>query len=103
MDATRAAAGGLEGVVVAETQHSEVDGERGRLIVAGRDIEDLAGSAPFEEACALLWGTARERVGAALGEAREGQRPRLGSLGDALDREDGMDALRAAKVEAFIP
>jgi citrate synthase len=96
METTRAAAGGLEGVVVAETRHSKVDGERGRLVVAGRDIEDLAGSASFEEVCALLWGGEGAAVGAALGEARALAFARLGGLGDALDREDGMDALRAA-------
>ena len=30
--------GGLDGVVVADTRLSEVDGERGRLIIAGHDI-----------------------------------------------------------------
>ncbi|MGH7296509.1 MAG: citrate/2-methylcitrate synthase, partial [Polyangiaceae bacterium] len=47
---------GLEGVVVAETRLSDVDGERGRLVIAGRDVEQLAGAVSFEEVCALLWG-----------------------------------------------
>jgi citrate synthase len=33
---------GLEGVVAAETRLSRVDGNAGRLIVAGHDIEELA-------------------------------------------------------------
>lgn len=33
---------GLEGVVAAETRLSRVDGNGGRLVVAGHDIEELA-------------------------------------------------------------
>ena len=90
------AAGGLEGVVVADTRLSEVDGERGRLIVAGRDVEHLAGEVSFEEAAALLWGGDAAEVRAALGEGRAMAFERLGRLGDALERADGMDALRAS-------
>jgi citrate synthase len=90
-------AGGLEGVVVADTRLSEVDGERGRLVVAGRDIEALTGSASFEEVCGLLWEIAdREAVRAAIAEGRARAFERLSTLGDALDRDDGMDALRAS-------
>ena len=46
---------GLEGVVVADTRLSDVDGERGRLVIAGHDVEALAESHRFEEVCALLW------------------------------------------------
>ncbi|MBV9494394.1 MAG: citrate synthase/methylcitrate synthase [Acidobacteria bacterium] len=46
---------GLEGVVVAETRLSMVDGERGELIIAGFPVEELASSATFEETCWLLW------------------------------------------------
>src|ERR1700694_692884 len=47
---------GLEGVVAAETEVSEVDGANGRLIYRGGYlIEDLAQVAPFEEAAYLLW------------------------------------------------
>lgn len=80
---------GLEGIVVAETKLSEVDGERGVLILAGHDVETLSGSVAFEEA-AVLFGHG------ALGEARRAAFARIGSLGDALQRQDGMDALRAS-------
>ncbi|MCS6836777.1 MAG: citrate synthase [Anaerolineae bacterium] len=47
--------GGLEGVVVADISSSLVDGENGRLIYAGYEIEDLAANSTFEEVCHLLW------------------------------------------------
>jgi citrate synthase len=47
---------GLEGVVAAETEISEVDGANGRLIYRGGYlIEDLAPVATFEEVAYLLW------------------------------------------------
>jgi citrate synthase len=46
---------GLDGVVVAETVLSEVDGEAGRLVVRGLPIAELAGSVPFEEMARRLW------------------------------------------------
>jgi citrate synthase len=49
------AGSGLEGVVVAETRLSRVDGDAGRLIYVGYAIEDLAQNATFEEVCHLLW------------------------------------------------
>ena len=46
---------GLEGVVVTETRLSEVDGERGRLVIGGIAVEELAPHARFEEVLHLLW------------------------------------------------
>jgi citrate synthase len=46
---------GLEGVVVAETVISLVDGAGGVLLYGGYGIEDLAANATFEEVCHLLW------------------------------------------------
>ncbi len=46
---------GLEGVVVARTQLSDVDGQAGVLTVRGYNIEELAGNATFEEVAWLLW------------------------------------------------
>lgn len=48
-------ASGLEGVVVAETILSRIDGMQGRLIVRGREVEDLAEGTPFEGMAAFLW------------------------------------------------
>ncbi len=93
---------GLEGVVVAETSLSDVDGERGRLVIRGHDVEALAERADFESACALLWtGTlpspaAHAEVQRALGRARVRAFARLPELGAALESSDGMESLRAA-------
>ena len=86
---------GLEGVVVAETRLSDVDGERGRLVIAGHDVERLAGTVTFEEVCGLLWGRPAAEVQAAIGRGRAHAFERIPRLGDALSRADGMDALRA--------
>ena len=94
-----ATASGLDGVVVAETLLSEVDGERGRLRIAGRDVEQWAGAVGFETAAEqLLSAGAARAVGplaARLGAARAAAWQRLPKLGDALEAADGMEALRA--------
>jgi citrate synthase len=51
----RPVSAGLEGVIAAETITSEVDGEKGELIIAGFPVEKLAGLATFEEVTYLLW------------------------------------------------
>jgi len=46
---------GLEGVLVAESGLSSIDGDAGRLIYRGYDIGDLAEEATYEEVLYLLW------------------------------------------------
>src|SRR5690348_1308565 len=46
---------GLDGVVVAETRLSHVDGLGGKLIIGGYELAELAGRVSFEEAAHLLW------------------------------------------------
>ncbi|MCI0485564.1 MAG: citrate synthase [Blastocatellia bacterium] len=46
---------GLEGVVAAQSEISDVNGQEGRLIYCGYDIHDLAERATFEEVIYLLW------------------------------------------------
>jgi len=93
---------GLEGVVVANTELSDVDGERGRLVIRGHDVEQLALHHDFESVCALLWrgalpdAAAHATLRTALGWARVRAFERLPSLGDALAAANAMDALRAA-------
>jgi len=88
--------------VVADTALSDVDGERGRLVIRGHDVEQLALKHDFESACALLWtgalpgAAAHAALRERLGLARVRAFARLPSLGDALAAADAMDALRAA-------
>lgn len=46
---------GLEGIYVATTEISRVDGENGRLYYRGYDIHDLEANGSFEETAYLLW------------------------------------------------
>jgi citrate synthase len=95
-------ASGLEGIVVAETDLSDVDGEAGRLVIGGYEVEALTGSVPFEDVCALLWDGAlpdaagRERTRQGLAEGRRRAGAMLPSLSAALALPDGMDSLRAS-------
>ncbi|CAG1008509.1 citrate synthase [Myxococcaceae bacterium] len=99
---------GLDGIVVAETGISQIDGERGRLIVRGHDVEDLAGRVGYEDVFALLLDgslpdpSARERVRKDLAEARAHAFARLTAGDPALETDDASDALRAglARLEA---
>ncbi|PSQ79064.1 MAG: citrate synthase/methylcitrate synthase [Bacteroidetes bacterium QH_8_67_23] len=72
---------GLEGVVVAETNLSEVDGEAGRLIIAGEQVETLCEERTVEALTVRLRAAAAsgdpetdtasvEAFGARLGQAR---------------------------------
>jgi citrate synthase len=93
---------GLEGIAVAETELSDVDGDRGELIIRGYAVEQLVGQVTFEDAWALLWsgslpaGDQREAWRRDLASARTSAFALLPSLGDALALSDGMDALRAS-------
>src|SRR5262249_42071063 len=86
----------------ADTALSDVDGERGKLVIAGSDVEALAGSTSFETLCARLWRAAEraprseEEARAALAQGRVRAWDALSRMGDALSLADGMDALRAA-------
>ena len=46
---------GLEGVMVAESALSYIDGDAGKLVYRGYTIEDLAREASYEEVLYLLW------------------------------------------------
>jgi len=92
---------GLEGIVVAATRLSEVDGDHGRLVIGGYSVEELAARAQFEDVLHLLWrgrlpGAAeRARLGAALAAHRALPPATLALLRDAAQRGVApMDALR---------
>lgn len=53
--ATKEKSKGLAGVTAADTALSDVNGEEGKLIYRGYDIEDLGENATFEEVVYLLW------------------------------------------------
>lgn len=92
-----ATSSGLEGVVVAETRISDVDGERGRLTIAGADVEQLAATSTYEQAAVRVLAAGGADVSSfddRLAHARHAAWERLPRLGDALDASDGMDALR---------
>ncbi len=94
---TNTTSNGLEGVVVAETAISEVDGERGHLVIAGHDVERLAERATFEEAVARVLAAGGALTGTLqLGAARVAAWELVPRLGDALTLPDAMDALRTA-------
>jgi citrate synthase len=92
---------GLEGVVAASTRLSLVDGEAGRLVIAGYLVDDLAPRATFEEVVYLLLHGRlpddSERAALTADLARAGRCRRLPAavLRAAADaRTPPMDALR---------
>jgi citrate synthase len=91
---------GLDGVVVAQTILSEVDGNRGRLVIRGAPIEELAGNITFEAAAARLWeglsnhSETLERVSVGLGEARKLAFERLKSLISTASQLSFIEGLR---------
>lgn len=91
---------GLDGVTVAHTAISDVDGERGRLVIAGAEVEVLAAAGGFEDVVARVWAaggaTPPADLAAVLGRARAHAWELLPRLGDALDHRDAMAALRTA-------
>lgn len=94
---------GLEGVVAATTALSHVDGERGELVIAGYQVDELAGQATFEETTWLLWHgelpsePELDAFRAALAGDRAIPEPTLVLLRECAARGlDAMDALRMA-------
>jgi citrate synthase len=96
-------ASGLEGIVAADTRLSDVDGERGRLVIAGADVERLAVECSFEQVAARLLAAA-DPVSArttveledAVAEGRVAAFALLPKLRAALSATDAMVALRGA-------
>ncbi len=95
---TKVSSSGLDGVVVADTAISDVDGERGRLVIAGNDVEQLATACSFEQAATrvLAAGAGSSIDPLATGAARLAAWELLPRIGDALDLPDAMDALRTS-------
>ena len=94
---------GLDGVVATTTRLSDVDGERGELVIAGYQVDQLAESATFEEATWLLWHGDLPSVAqldafrGALAGVRHIPDSTLALLRVCAERRvDAMDALRIA-------
>jgi citrate synthase len=87
---------GLDNVIAAETVLSHVDGEAGRLIIRGHDLEDLAGRITYEDATALLWDgfAPTSDLRAELGSARVRAFERFKPLADQASRLSAVEALR---------
>jgi citrate synthase len=104
-DRSLAKASGLEGVLVADTRLSHVDGERGELIIAGSRAEDLALSEPahfevvVERLLELGAGAPEPRVRERLAQARVSAFARLQQITHALILPNAMDALLAATAQ----
>jgi len=95
MDQRLPRASGLEDVVAAQTALSDVDGEAGRLVIAGSPVEDLSGRLTFEEAVFLLR-TGRKPNAAEHAEVRtELGRARVKASFSRVNLADPMDSLRA--------
>lgn len=90
---------GLEGIVVARTALSDVDGERGRLVVRGLDLEELA-EKDFEDVAALLWGelvdrpVSGEELRVALGAARVAAFERIAPVLPVAARAGAVEGLK---------
>src|SRR4051812_4701964 len=93
---------GLAGVLVARTELSWVDGERGQLLLRGHGIESLASAVPFEAVCGLLWENALpeprrlQQLREELGAARVAAHERLATRYAAVAAPDAMSTLRSA-------
>lgn len=93
---------GLENVVVARTEVSEVNGQEGTLLIRGYPIERLTGQVAFEDVVGLL--VERRLPGATTGAdpcARLGvERLRAAAsvraMGSLLDAQEPMSAVRSA-------
>ena len=97
-----AATRGLDGIVVANTEMSLVDGQVGHLAIRGYDVEELAGRASFEEVAYLLWYGALpttselDAFNAKLVAARTLPEETEAAITLAAKRMEPMDALRFA-------
>ena len=89
MSAQTASAMGLDGVVVADTLLSQVDGWNGRLVLRGLDLERAAAGLTFEGMAAHLWGDAAGDLQRRLGAARVAVFEEIPDLGGALAVADG--------------
>ena len=93
---------GLEGIVALSSELSSIDGDAGRLVYRGYDINDLAENASFEEVVYLLWNgdlptqDQLDTLKSNLRDARELPEPVIDILRQAPDTAHPMAVLRTA-------
>lgn len=93
---------GLEGIVANNTRISDVLGDKGQLIYAGYDINELAGAVSYEEVIYLLWNDRlpkRDELTQftnSLRQQRELPRPVIDFLSTAPKSANPMDVIRTA-------
>jgi citrate synthase len=87
---------GLDDVVATATVLSDPDGQLGRLIVRGADIETLAGHISYEEMAARLWAGLAPGAPADFGAARYSAWHMLPDLAQAARRAPVIDGVKAA-------
>lgn len=89
----------LDGVIAAETVLSHVDGEAGRLIIRGYDVETLVGRSGFEDVAALLWGGFAEGDHKAVQQGMAKGRQRAAALlPDLLSRAHGLSPVEGLRL-----
>jgi len=92
---------GLDGVIVADTIMSEVDGEEGRLVVRGHALPELVATRGFEGVAALLWADYAEGGGDTAAVTRGLAAARMRAFRDVpklLAATEGLTPVEALRV-----
>ncbi|MBL8681735.1 MAG: citrate synthase [Myxococcales bacterium] len=94
---------GLDDVCFADTRLSDVDGAKGRLVIAGRDVESPGDRKTFEAFAATLWNEGRApspdvvaTAARAIAAGRMAAFEFVRGFSPALSLEGGMGAVRSA-------
>ncbi len=94
---------GLDDVCFADTRLSDVDGEKGRLVIAGRDVESPGDRTSFESFATALWNAGSPLsparladVSAQIAAGRMAAFEQLETMASALALTNGMAAVRSA-------
>lgn len=89
---------GMDDVIAAETRLSHVDGEAGRLVIRGHDLEEIAGRLSFADAAEALWAdlipTGDGSLAAAIGAGRATAFERFAPFRAALTGMSPIEGMR---------
>src|SRR5207249_971349 len=95
--------GGLEDVVVSTSAICFIDGQKGRLLYRGFDIDDLVEHSSFEEVVYLLWHGALPKKTTPMEVLRTGVSALSAFDPDAADNSREATARKAVRLTAQIP